>query len=293
MTLVRFKTVFFTLLIGSVIYLVSCEKEKVKHANYSVKEHVVLPEFCENCHNNTFPVHSTNAHSKHTKGLYTFNCTTCHYGHGWETATHMNTVKNITFDPNGLATRWGADSVIPIYDPETKTCTNVYCHSNGVTADRGHDSTYTWSTNTPPFGTLKYATTPRWDNGKITSCNSCHYAKGNMISPYLIERPNTMTTNDYPESGSHRLSYHMSNNDFSSVATPVWDGVQCFWCHSSVAIDSTIINGPINQGTYGTSNHVDGQTFFKPLQISAGGTMANGINHSNSSSHCGASKKCW
>lgn len=289
------KTILFTLLICSVIYLVSCEKEKVKRENYSVKEHVVLPELCENCHNNTIPAHATNAHSKHTTGLYTYNCTTCHYGHGWETATHMNAVKNITFDPNGLATRYGADSNTPMYDPETKTCSNVYCHSNGVTADRGTDGTFTWSTKTPPFDTLEYTTTPNWDKGKVTACTFCHDGKGNMTSPYLIERPNTMTTNDYPESGSHRHQAHMSNNDLSSAtyATPIWDGVQCFWCHSTVAIDVTSQNGPINQGTYGTSNHVDGQTFFKPLNISAGGTMANGVTHSSSGSHCGASKTCW
>ncbi len=298
MMLKSFKTVIFTLLLaGSVIYLVSCEKEKIKHNNSST-EQIVLPDFCENCHNNTFPLHSTNAHSKHTKGLYTFNCTTCHYGHGWDTKTHMNAVKNITFDPNGLATRNGADSNIPTWDSDTKTCSNVYCHSNGVTADRGTDGTYTWSMQTPPFDTVEYATTPRWDNGKITACSSCHNGKGNMTSPYLVERPNAMTINDYPESGSHQKSAHMSNTqNFSTTpySTPYWDGVQCFWCHSINATNETNINGPINQGTYGTMYHVDGSTFFKPLNISEGGTMANGMGYSSNgtAAHCGAGKTCW
>ena len=207
-------------------------------------------------------------------------------------------IKNITFDPNGLATRKGADSNSPTYDSSTKTCSNVYCHSNGITADRGHDSTYTWAT-TVPFsnGVITYTTTPRWDTGKVTECTYCHNGLGNMTSPYQVSRPNTMAQGNYPASGAHQLGAHRSNNDFAlspPYATPIWDGVQCFWCHSTMATDEAAVNGPINQGTYGTSYHVDGQTFFKPLNISAGGTMANGVIHSSSQSHCSVgNKKCW
>ena len=295
---IKFKAIVFILLTSSVIYFSSCEKQKITYKNAPAPDGVVLPEQCESCHNANFVEHSTNAHSKHTTGLYTFVCSTCHFGHGWETATHMNAEKNITFDPNGLATRKGADSNTPAYDTGTKTCSNIYCHSNGVTADRGHDSTYTWGTN-PPFGTIVYTTTPRWDTGKITDCTYCHNGKGNMTDPYKVSRPNTMDTVNYPASGMHQLAFHMNNNqDFGSSPydiNPKWDGVQCFWCHTNQAVDVASINGPILQGTYSTNYHVDGETFFIPSNISEGGTMANGLNYSSNgtASHCGNSKKCW
>ena len=299
---IKFKAIVFILLTSSVIYFSSCEKQKITYKNAPAPDGVVLPEQCEACHNNTYPEHSTNAHAKHTTGLYTFACSTCHFERGDGTAYHMiDDTKDINFNPNGLAYRNGADSNTPDYDTGTKTCSNVYCHSNGVTADRGTDGTYTWGTL--PFGTASYDTTPRWDTGKVTGCTYCHNGLGNMTSPYLIERPNTMTINDYPESGSHRNPNHYDNDrSFGNAPyniTPKWDGVQCFWCHNpSTASPSdsvSVIDNPILQGTYGSKYHVDGQTFFKPLNISAGGTMANGLNYSSNgtAAHCGAGSKCW
>jgi predicted CxxxxCH...CXXCH cytochrome family protein len=280
------------------VFLVSCEKEKVKYENGPLTGQQDLPSFCDDCHSNTLPEHANNSHAKHTTGLYAYNCTTCHFGQGWDMGTHMNGEKNVSFDPKGLATRYGQDRNTPKWDPETKTCSNIYCHSNGITADRGTDGTYTWSPRNPPFGTVKYATTPSWDNGKITGCSFCHNGKGNMTFPYLVERPNTMSLEDYPESGQHQKAAHMSNNqELSSApyATPVWDGVQCFWCHSATATDPSSIDGPILQGTYSTKYHIDGNTYFKPVNISQGGTMANGVGYSinGTEAHCGSGKKCW
>ena len=194
--------------------------------------------------------------------------------------------------------RNGKDTNTPTWDEETMTCNNVYCHSNGVTADRGTDGTYTWSTSTPPFAAVDYKITPSWSTGKIDSCVYCHNGKGNMTSPYTVDKTNTMTQGDYPASGSHQTGAHRSNSkEFAAApySSPFWDGVQCFWCHSDQATNVTSIDGPIKQGTYGTSNHVDGATFFKPLNISAGGTMAEGLGYSSNgtAAHCGNGLKCW
>ena len=290
---IKFKAIVFILLTSSVIYFSSCEKQKITYKNAPAPDGVVLPEQCEACHNNTYPEHSTNAHAKHTTGLYTFACSTCHFERGDGTVFHLNKTKDISFDPNGLATRKGADSNTPAYDTGTKTCSNVYCHSNGVTADRGTDGTYTWATSAPPFGTSVYTTTPRWDTGKVTECTYCHNGLGNMTSPYQISRPNTMVQGNYPASGAHQNENHIDNDqDFDSSPydiNPKWDGVQCFWCHTNQAVDVASVNGPVLQGTYGSSHHVDGLTFFKPLNVSEGGTMANGLNRSG---HCN-SYKCW
>ena len=297
MMLKIYKTVILSILLGSVFFLVSCEKEKIKYDNVEQQEY--LPQFCEDCHMNSFQEHSTNAHAKHTKGIYEFECSTCHFGHGWEVKTHMNAEKNITFNPYGLATRNGLDSLVtPEWDSETKTCKNIYCHSNGVSADRGTDGTYTWSSDAPPFGQIIYAETPSWNNGKIDDCIPCHIGKGNMTEPYLIERPNVLTLDDYPVTGQHRLIWHLSNNKEFAMApfnTPFWDGVQCFWCHSASTGDEIAVNGPTFQGSYGTKYHVDGVTLFKPLKVSEGGTMLNGSSYSSNGTeaHCGAGKKCW
>lgn len=285
-----FLIAFFTAL------LVSCEKGKIIFDSTSAPDPIILNPQCEACHNGTFPEHSTNAHSKHTSGLYNFDCSVCHFEHGFETSTHFNTEKDVTFDPNGLATRNGLDTITPVWDTVTKTCSNIYCHSNGVTADRGSDSTYTWST--PPFGTPVYHTTPSWENGEINECTFCHNGFGNMTSSYMIERPNTMSTENYPASGGHQLPFHMDNNqDFSTdtYASPIWDGTQCFWCHTDEAIDIESVDGPILQGTYGTKYHVDGETFFIPASVSEGGTMANGMSYSSNGSagHCGSGVTCW
>ncbi len=309
MNVKNLRTILFTLLISSVIFLASCEKQKITFKNTPAPGSTVLPELCENCHNGTFAEHSSNAHAKHTKGLYAYSCNTCHFGHGYETATHMNGVKNVTFNLTSLITRNGNDSNSPTWDSKNKTCSNVYCHSNGRTAYRGQDPGYpnavgsmNWSA-TVGKQIAVYATTPRWDNGKVTECTSCHNGLGNMTSPFLVSKPNSMKQSNYPESGQHQLLFHMTNNkDFSAspYTTPQWDGVQCFWCHNTSTVaaanDSVnIINNSNLQGTYGTNYHVDGQTFFKPLSISAGGTMANGSRYSGNgnAAHCGVGKKCW
>ncbi|OFX59647.1 MAG: hypothetical protein A2046_11750 [Bacteroidetes bacterium GWA2_30_7] len=288
------------LLFTGCILLFSCAKEKIVYDAVNAPDPVLLPDIppeCESCHKSTFPEHSTNAHIKHTTGLYAFVCSTCHYGHGWETSTHMNGVKNLTFNPNGMATRNGVDVNAPSYDSGTKQCSNVYCHSNGRTAFRGTDGTYTWSGSTGSQ-TATYTATPSWETGKITSCTFCHNGKGNMTSPYKVERPDSLVKSDYPASGMHQYATHISNNqDFSNAPylTPYWGSVQCFWCHNTQIGDSTNVNEPNFQGTYGTTYHVDGQTFFKPLNVNAGGTMANGLSYSSNgaASHCGNGLSCW
>lgn len=297
-----FKPVFFLIFcIG--IFSVSCEKKKID----PIAKSGPPAAFCTDCHKATFPEFSTDAHQKHTEGLYSFACSTCHFGHGEGTATHQNSEKDISFDPNGRATRNGKDSNSPEYNPETKVCSNVYCHSNGVSADRGSGSiyneatdqttTYTWKQT--PFDSVKYRTTPSWADGKIVVCASCHNGTGNMESPYFVSRENSSDTSatNYPATGSHQIEAHRTNTDFSGspFSSPYWGAVQCFWCHNTEG--SASIDGPIRQGTYGSSFHIDGETYFNPLDVVNGGTMANGLSNSFYGGHCGfpgsGGRRCW
>ncbi len=248
---------------------------------------------CKGCHA-TVGNFSTDAHTTHTEGLYTYACSTCHFDRGAGTVYHRDGTAEVNFDPNGLARRNGADSNTPTWNSGAKTCNNIYCHSNGVTADRGSDGTYTWGSL--PFGTVSYATTPAWDVGTINACSSCHPGAGNMTSPYTITQPGPITgISNFPSTGAHRRwwqgGYVHEDNDqtFSSYG---WNYVQCFWCHNADGADP---NGTNYQGTYGTSFHVDGQTYFKPTHYSSGGTIANGHQYAadGSQAHCAVGRTCW
>lgn len=318
MNIRNLKSVCFLLLCAG-IFSVACEKKKIEPITSSADplKETSIPASCTNCHNAAFPEHLTNGHKKHTEGLYSFACSTCHFGHGDGNPTHQNGVKNITFNPNGMAMRNGNDTVTPIWNLGSKTCDNVYCHSNGRSADRGEDGTFNWvegGSTSPGPQPATYLTTPNWETGKITTC-ICHNGLGNMTSPYTVTQPNTMDTSYFPASGQHRRGAHVDNDQgfhLAPYASPIWGSVQCFWCHNTNAIPSNpddtiaLVDAPNKQGTYSTPWHVDGETYFKPTNVNYagpggdslsfyGGTIAIGMNRSynGTSGHCGNSSKCW
>ncbi|MCD4729278.1 MAG: CxxxxCH/CxxCH domain-containing protein [Bacteroidales bacterium] len=253
------------------------------------------PQGCDDCHNSDAPTFASAVHVKH-KDTYGYVCSTCHlnYGSGGSLeGTHPSGSININFDPSGMATRNGQDAITPIFNGDN-TCDNVYCHSDGRSAYRGTDGTYTWS-GTTGSQTAVYATTPVWGTGTITTCFPCHPGIGNMNPDYTITEPGPITSNtQFPATGSHapmRNAHYTNSQNLQSPAT-AWTRVQCFWCHET---DGNSPTGPKLQGTYGTSLHVDGQTHFKPTWFSNGGTIVNTMTYSfeGSAGHCGDGKTCW
>jgi predicted CxxxxCH...CXXCH cytochrome family protein len=244
------------------------------------------PAGCSDCHTATFPGWgTTDGHFAHTS-KYTFACSTCHFNYGSggsSEPTHPSGgTANINFNPNGLAKRNGLDSNTPSWNGTT--CSNIYCHSNGRTAFRGTDGTYTWGDVIGPQPAT-YTTTPSWYStvGIINSCIPCHSGIGNMNPDYKITSPFVDPTP--PATGEHRRSAHVSNSqNFSGFG---WVKVQCFWCHNA---NGALGNESNFQGTYGTTYHVDGQTRFDPRIYSDGGTMANGMTWG--SEHC-KTRTCW
>ncbi|MBI2966501.1 MAG: CxxxxCH/CxxCH domain-containing protein [Bacteroidetes bacterium] len=260
---------------------------------------------CTNCHNTNFPEYSTDAHQKHAT-QYGFPCSTCHYQRGAGTAFHENAVKDVNFDPAGLAYKYsgvvnGYPAVTPAWNSGTKTCTDIYCHSNAMKADRGTDGTYSWAGSVPfSTGTQVYATTPNWTTGTITDCNSCHQAGanpvvGNMTNPYTITAAGPAT--GHPPTGQHQRGAHLSNDYLTGLGwrTDAGVSVQCFWCHNADPNPITPTDWKY-QGTYGTAYHVDGQTYFKPQRSDYApdpGTMAPGLLRGNADGHCSAAQSCW
>ena len=262
------------------------------------------PGGCSECHTVAFPDWGvSDSHFAHTD-KYTYACNTCHlnYGSGGSLeGTHPNSTLNgdstmnflvsaqVNFDPSGLARRNGNDGNTPTYAGSGGTCSNVYCHSNGVSADRATDGTYTWGGL--PFGTVSYATTPAWTAGTITACTPCHAGVGNMTSPYTITPPGPLisSADDYPPTGEHRKGQHY---DLTQNISYSGGQAQCFFCHNT---ESSTVDAPRFQGTYGTSLHVDGETHFSPVWLSNGGTMIDTWTYSydGSATHCGNKKSCW
>ncbi|WP_372793239.1 CxxxxCH/CxxCH domain-containing protein [Lutibacter sp.] len=260
---------------------------------------------CHSCHETPDDYPNTGAHAIHAGAPYYYACSTCHldYGDGGSLeGVHSNGTTNVAFDLGGLATRNGQDAITPTWDydgsnPATKTCSNVYCHSNGMSADRGTDqydpilglgpdNNHDWAggtiTPTIPFTgnpaiLLTYETTPRWDTGTFSTCiDACH--KGPTAFPTVATNydvtPGTsqeVVVGQHPLSGSHGgfVGQHDGNGNIGAWGA----SVQCFWCHD---VDTRLGEGGIKkQGTYGTSSHIDGAVQFKVGEFGngLGGTM--------------------
>ncbi|MCK4922366.1 MAG: CxxxxCH/CxxCH domain-containing protein [Bacteroidales bacterium] len=272
---------------------------------------------CSDCHIANFSGWgTTDGHFAHTS-KYSYTCNTCHFERGSGTDYHLfsdpldvtDGVAEVNFDPNGLATRFGLDAAPAAWAPPSppsydisgaKTCENIYCHSSGQTATRGSDGTYNWASLTATdLSTRKeartYTTTPIWQTGTITTCIPCHSGTGNMVDPYTITTPGLADPLP-PATGEHQKSQHISNNQEN--VTNGWTVVNCFWCHNANNGDD---GSPINQGTYGTSFHVDGTTYFDPRSVVSGGTILNNPTggiftyaFDGTKAHCAVgSKACW
>jgi predicted CxxxxCH...CXXCH cytochrome family protein len=273
---------------------------------------------CVTCHqdNTTYPYLTGNwnisdAHVSHTT-KYNYDCSTCHFnrGSGSNPDTHIDGTVDININPNGLATRNGQDGNTPAWDGTT--CSNIYCHTNGKTADRGTDGTFTWgaksgaglpfggTTRPAPYDVLdesqpnNYATQviPNWDGGSITACTDCHGGLASLPpDPYDITDAGPYQATvlaDFPYTGGHGpiTTQHFSGNEAN------WGGgtTQCFWCHD--VDDRTAAGGVKKQGTYGTSFHVDGETRFRIGWTTQGGTGNVSVPRLETSGHC-SGKTCW
>ena len=208
-----------------------------------------------------------------------------------------------------MATRNGQDSNTPSWNGTT--CSSIYCHSNGKTADRGIDDTYSWGARNAsglPFGgetrvgfpelaeaeANNYATQiiPNWDGGSITACTDCHGGLASLPpDPYDITDAGPYQATvlaDFPYTGGHGpiTTQHFSGNEAN------WGGgtTQCFWCHD--VDDRTAAGGVKKQGTYGTSFHVDGETRFRIGWTTEGGTGNVSVPRMETSGHC-SGKTCW
>lgn len=120
----------------------------------------------------SFTPHATHADAAY----YKYACKNCHYdgtkqgyhntGTGSFTDVFVDTTGSVGDQP-GLTKNVPAD-----YNSTTKTCSNVYCHSNG----------------NPRGGTIAFKTTPGWELGKgkilttSNECTSCHEYGSTLVT---------------------------------------------------------------------------------------------------------------
>ena len=251
------------------------------------------PVACHDCHeepgtpNQLYPL--TGSHEIHAGPRYAYGCSTCHFERGLGGANEGSHPSggntNVVFNPNGLATRGGLDSNTPSYDPVTKTCDNIYCHSTGTTANRFSEGVAVWNSSSSTT-TPVYATTPAWDTGSITQCNACHEGPSTIPAGpnYTVQEGNNQglvtASGQYPNTGAHGSNTGAHNSpdqlivltedaNYGTALSHSWPFVQCFWCHNN---DPGAATGVAKkQGTYGTSKHVDGKTWFYPSWYGYGG----------------------
>ena len=231
---------------------------------------------CVTCHQTNFPTWNvSDAHVVHNT-RYGYDCSTCHFERGSGTAFHENGTADINFNPIGLARRNGQDTNTPAWNGTT--CSNIYCHSNGGTANKYNEGVAVWNSDNSAT-TMVYNTTPDWTTGSITACNACHAGPSMPDGPaYTIVEGagnGVVTANDqYPNTGAHgantgahnspdQLIILTEDNTYGDALPHSWPKVQCFWCHNN---DPGAASGVAKyQGTYGTSKHVDGNVWFYPF----------------------------
>ena len=198
---------------------------------------------CDSCHDAT---PSTNAHQPHVLRAG-FGCNTCHS----ETVTSSTTIANPAKHANGSKDVKFYSTTLPIGAASfTGTCSNVYCHSDGVgtfaapswaTAPTGncgfcHGSTDKTSgshsehlSEAVAFGPrLNRSGAPTSSPAQAISCNNCHsYPNGHLNGS--IEEPQTCA-----------IACHPNN---VNQTNPAWgDNATRLACESCHAPNASFIN---------------------------------------------------
>jgi predicted CxxxxCH...CXXCH cytochrome family protein len=189
---------------------------------------------------------STTPHKRHAASGtdYTFACAECHKGNSHASGTYQD----VFLSPAGtLAATAGAS---PAYNTATRTCANVYCHSDGAP----RNASLTPVLTTKPI--------PGWAGGagKITACSACHDASPatNAHARHIAKGFGCAVCHAATVSGnstvSDRTKHANGSKDVSFgagtlAAGTTWNagtaGCSASRCHSSNAAGSPPVTSPI------------------------------------------------
>lgn len=260
---------------------------------------------------------------------YSYGCNNCHYNgtlagsHNTSTPTFSSVFLETAGSVGAVA---GHTNVPADYNTTTKTCDNVYCHSNGAP----RNGTITWKTSTPS-----------WENGKdkiqgsasectschengatlntnahykhVTSvgikCSVCHSATVNAAGAIIDRTKHANGVKDVVSNASNTFNPVDASctNSCHMSSTPVWTGtVTCGSCHAVPETNGahnthlTAANGPLLgtaqsacyncHDTNGNGKHANGVFDLKtctPCHPGATPTWLNPASVTCSSCHTG------
>jgi len=211
---------------------------------------------CGACHDAS---PATNAHSGHLS--YGFACSVCHSATVSGSSSiidiskHVNGTKEVKFSSTATIGGTGA------YDNSARTCSNLYCHSNGNQ------------------GALVYANPAAWTSGADYDCNGCHGTGNPLGAP------------DYSNGGAGKFT---ANSHLAHVKGALGT-IICSNCHFTTA--SSTVTGALaanSQHLSGTVNVV-----FNPAVAGtnaswdpATGTCANIACHGGAPAQWGSTAAC-
>ena len=202
---------------------------------------------CAGCHggkSGETPEMATNGHDRLVGGSWVrrYPCTYCHAA----TAGADGTIVDPTRHANGqvevvMASRWAiVGNPAPAYDPVTKVCANVYCHSDGTTVN-------------PEVRAFA------WTDAR-TKCNSCHGHPVNEcqnchtgVTSWPVGQEWKEAMPMYPNggTGSETSNTHTSHLELNFT---------CENCHARTIVNGNCTschNAGIPPGSMSETNHID------------------------------------
>ena len=182
---------------------------------------------CKGCHGYTAasgtPI-SSGSHTKHINSIYSFNCSTCHYGttnNGTSITNkvlHVNHVKNVIWNSVNAG---GSAYVSP-------NCTNIYCHSSATS-------------NAAPYPAPN--NTPTWGSSLPTDCTGCH-SGDKTAAKTMSTGAHTTHVGTYGFACGKCHSATVSTASNRAIATPANHVNKLI----NIAIDASVNNGATYAG---------------------------------------------
>ncbi len=242
---------------------------------------------CDGCHNGRPSldalVMNTNAHDRLVGEAWIrqYPCWFCHYDtvdSGWHLqAAHANGQVDIVIDPQWYIAGSGA----PTYDPTTKTCGMLYCHSDGTTvnpetrqiswADQGH----------------KQCNACHGHDPAITNCNAAGCHNDGRDGTYWDQMPAKRWLTAMPMYQNTGPGTSRANSHFRHLFT----GYSCDDCHAATVAGgsctdchgTTVPTGKMNETAHvNAAYHVNRN---KDIVFKNGGTY-DPVNKSCSATAC-------
>jgi len=186
---------------------------------------------------------------------YGFNCIDCHA----KTVSSNTVISDKTKHVNGLADYSGARAG-KTYNSTTKSCSTVYCHSNGnptalvfnsMTGSKAWNGSATFSCNgchgrSHTIGSPDYnnggpgSTTPNSHPGHVTAagivdttgCTNCHAKTADAVIPNKFK---DYTANSYHINGKRDISFRTSAGGSAASFDPATAKCSTTYCHGSLS----------------------------------------------------------